>query len=293
MATHVEKRVEAAAEREVEGYAGILKRSVSRSLRDHITNFAAALSYYAFLAIPSALLIAVGIFGLVASPDDVTTVVDKLGHIIPTQAQELLTGSLKHMTKHPSSGLMVLIVGAVLALWSLSGAMQNLMWALDAAYEVPETRSFLRRRLTAFGMVVFAIVGFVLVFGVLVLGPHLSGWIGSAVGARTAVEVVWWVAEWPLLVGALLVCYSGLLYLGPNVKERRWRFLTFGSVVAIVIWLASSSLFAFYASRFSSYNKTWGALSAVVVMLTWLWLSSVALLFGAEINAETERTQDR
>ncbi len=106
-------------------------------------------------------------------------------------------------------------------------------------------------------------------------------------------KTVWWVAEWPLLVAGLLVCFAGLLFLGPNLEHRRWRFLSFGSVLAIVIWLAGSALFAFYVSRFGSYNKTWGALSAVVVMLTWLWLSALALLLGAEVNAEAERSRDR
>ena len=124
------------------------------------------------------------------------------------------------------------------------------------------------------------------------LGPHLSNWIGKAIGAKTVVEIVWWAAEWPLLVVGLLVSFAGILYLGPNVKHPRWRFLSFGSVFAMVIWLIASGAFAFYVSRFGSYNKAWGALSAVVVMLTWLWLSGVALLLGAEINAEAERSRE-
>ena len=124
------------------------------------------------------------------------------------------------------------------------------------------------------------------------LGPHLSGWVGRAVGAEGAVKIAWWAAEWPLLVAGLLLAFAGILYLGPNVVHPRWRFLSFGAVFALLVWLAASGAFAFYASRFGSYNKTWGSLSAVVVMLTWLWLSSVALLFGAEINAEAERSRE-
>jgi len=125
-----------------------------------------------------------------------------------------------------------------------------------------------------------------------VLGPHVSNWVGNAVGQTTLVTWVWWVAQWPVLVGGLLVAFAGIYYLGPNVKHPRWSFLSFGSVFGIVVWLALSGLFAFYASRFSSYNKTWGSLSAVVVMLTWLWLSGLALLLGAEVNAETERSRE-
>jgi membrane protein len=141
-------------------------------------------------------------------------------------------------------------------------------------------------------MIVFALVGFALAFGVLVLGPQVSTWIGDALGARTLTKIIWYVAEWPLLVGGLLVCFAGLMYLAPNVEHPRWTFLTFGSLLAILIWLAASGAFAFYVSKFGSYNKAWGSLAAVVVMLTWLWLSSVALLFGAELNAEAERSRE-
>ena len=259
---------------------------------DHITNLAAALAYYAFLAIPSALLIALGLFGMLASPQDVATLIDKLGSMIPGQAQELLSQSLRRMTQRQATGATLLGIGGLLALWSMGGAMQNLMWALNAAYDRDESRGFVRRRLTAFAMVFFAVLGFALLFGVLVLGPQLSNWIGQAVGAPSLVKVVWWVAEWPLLVAGLLICFAGVLFLGPNIDHPRWRFLSFGSLIAIVIWLAASGAFAFYVSKFGSYNKTWGALSAVVIMLTWLWLSAVALLLGAEINAEAERSRE-
>ena len=273
-------------------YLAILKRSLKEAGDDHITNLAAALAYYAFLAIPSALLIALGLFGLLASPHDVTTLLDRVGSIIPGQARDLLSSSLTRMTQRQATGATILGFGGVLALWSLGGAMQNLMWALNSVYDRDETRGFVRRRLTSFAMVFFAVLGFGLMFGVLILGPHLSTWIGSAVGAKSLVKVVWWVAEWPLLVGGLLLCFAGVLFLGPNIEHPRWRFLSFGSLIAIVIWLAASGAFAFYVSKFGSYNKTWGALSAVVIMLTWLWLSACALLLGAEINAEAERSRE-
>jgi membrane protein len=270
----------------------ILKRALKKFNRDHMTNIAAALAYYAFLAIPSALLVAVGIFSLVADPGAVTTLIGKLHGILPAQASSLLEGSLKNMTRHTGTAISVLSIGGVLAFWSLTGAMQNLMWALNIAYDREERRGLVRRRITALWMVLFALIGFALAFGVLVLGPHLSTWIGNAVGARSVVKIVWYIAEWPLLVGGLLVAFAGFMYHGPSVKHPRWRFLSFGSVLAIVIWLLGSGAFAFYASRFSSYNKTWGSLAAVVVMLTWLWLSSVALLLGAEIDAEAERSDE-
>ena len=291
---HTEARLEDPGPTELSkrDYLAIVKRAFKEANRDHVTNLAAALAYYAFLAIPSALLIAAGVFSLLAGPHAVVTIVDKLGSIIPSQAQTLLESSLRRMTQRQATGATIAGIGGALALWSLGGAMQNLMWALNVAYDREETRGFVKRRLTAFVMVFFALLGFALTFGVLVLGPHLSTWVGKAIGAETVVKVVWWAAEWPLLVAGLLVAFAGILYLGPNVEHPRWKFLSFGSLFAVVLWLLASGLFAFYVSRFGSYNKAWGALSAVVVLLTWLWLSGVALLLGAEINAEAERSRE-
>ena len=273
-------------------YLAILRRSLKAMSADHMTNIAAALAYYAFLAIPSALLIAVGLFGMLAGRSAVSSLVSHLGGIVPGQAQTLLRGSLTHMTQSKGAGIAVLGVGAALALWSLTGAMQNIMWAMNVAYDREETRGFVRKRLAALPMIALALVGFGLCFAVLVLGPHISTWVGNAVGMHTLVKIVWWVAEWPLFVAGLLVVFAGMLYFGPNVAHPRWRFLSFGAVLAVVVWLVASGAFTFSASRFGSYNKTWGALSAVVVMLTWLWLSSLALLLGAEVNAEAERSRE-
>jgi membrane protein len=273
-------------------YLAILRRAVKQSNEDHLPNLAAALAYYAFLAIPSALLLAAGVFGLFAGPDAVTTIIDKAGTVLPRDATTLLKDSLTRLTQKQGTSITLIVVGGALALWSLSGAMQNLMWALNLTYDRDETRGFIRRRLTAFAMIFFALLAFALVFGLLVLGPHLSSWIGDAIGSKTVVEIVWWVAQWPLLIGGLLLAFSVILHLGPNVRHPRWKFLSFGALVAVAVWLLASGAFAFYASKFGSYNKAWGSLSAVVVMLTWLWLSSLALLFGAEINAEAERSRE-
>jgi membrane protein len=273
-------------------FVAILKRAFKRSNEDHITSLAAALAYYAFLSIPAVLLIAAGLFGLIAGPHAVTTIIDKLNGIVPSQASSLLKGSLQRLTEKQGTSITLVAVGGVLALWSVSGAMQNVMWALNLAYDREETRGFVRRRLVAAGMAVFALMGSALALGLLVLGPHLSRWVGDAVGNKTATEIVWWAAQWPILIGGLLLAFGVIYYLGPNVKHPNWHFISFGAVFAVVIWLIASGAFAFYASRFGSYNKAWGSLSAVVVMLTWLWISSVALLFGAEINSEAERSRE-
>ncbi len=273
-------------------YVAMIRRAFKRFNSDHMTSIAAALAYYAFMAIPAALLVAVGVFSLFAGPGAITTVIDKLSGILPGQATSLLEGSLKNLTQHHGTGIALLAVGSVLALWSVTGAMQNVMWAVNIAYQREDERGFVRRRLTALVMVAFALLAFALVFGLLVLGPPLSLWVGSAVGAKSVVHTVWWAAQWPLLIGGLLLAFAGIMYFGPNVKHPRWTFLTIGSSIAIVIWLLGSAAFAFYVSKFGSYNKAWGSLAAVVVMLTWLWLSAVALLLGAEVNAEAERSRE-
>jgi len=273
-------------------YIAVAKRAAKESLNDHITNLAAALAYYGFLAIPSILLIAVGVFSLVAGPDTVSSLVEQLGKVMPREAVDLVEQSLTTMTQKQSQGAVLVGIGGLLALWSMGGAMQNLQWALNAAYDREETRGFVKRRLTAYLMFVFVAVGLTLAFGLLVLGPQLSEWLGNASGQPTMFKVVWWVAQWPILIGGLLIAFAGVLYLGPNIDHPRWQFLSFGAVVAGVIWLLASGAFAFYVSQFGSYNKTWGSLSAVVIMLTWLWLGALALLFGAEVNAEAERSRE-
>jgi len=133
---------------------------------------------------------------------------------------------------------------------------------------------------------------FALVAVLLIFGPVVEKAIASRAGsAGSTIDVAWWVAQWPILLAGLLVAFATVLFLGPDVEHRKWQFLTPGSLVAAVLWIAASGLFAVYTSMFGSYNKTWGTLSAVIVTLTWLWLTGMALLFGAEVNAEVERSR--
>jgi membrane protein len=274
-------------------YLAILIRAGKESVKDHVTNLAAALAYYAFLAIPSLLLVAVGIFSLVGDGDAVEEIIDRLEGVAPQEALTLLDETLQRVIETQSnSGLAMIVVGSVLALWTVTGAMETLIWALNSAYDREETRGFFKRRITALAMIILLLLAFGLAFGLLVLGPHLSGWVGSAVGLEAVVKWLWWTAQWPVLIFGLLFAFATVLYLGPNVDHPRWRFLTFGTTVAVVVWLLASGGFAFYVSQFASYNKAWGTLAAVIIMLTWLWISGLALLFGAEVNAETERSRE-
>lgn len=274
-------------------YMAIFARAAKRSIKDHIPNLAAALAYYAFLAIPSLLLISVGVFGLVASRDAVSELVDRLETVAPPEALTLVRESLERVTEsQASAGLAMIVVGSVLALWTLTGSMQTLMWALNTAYDREETRGFVKQRLTALLMVALLLIAFVLAFGLLVLGPHVSGWVGSAVGFEALVEWLWWTAQWPILILALLAVFATVLYLGPNVDHPRWSFLTLGTATSVLVWLLASGAFAVFVGQVGSYNKAWGSLAAVIIMLTWLWISGLALLFGAEVNAESERSRE-
>jgi membrane protein len=273
-------------------WLAIGKRAVKESLDDGVTDAAAALAYYAFLAIPAAMLLALGLFGLLAGPDAVDTLVERLSTVIPAEATTLVRDSLDRLVANQGGSATLLSVGVLLALWTATGAMTALMRALNRAYDRDETRGFVRQRLTALAMVGFTLLAFALVLGLLVLGPHLADWIGGAVGMETLVGWVWWTAQWPILLLGLLAAFAGILYLGPNVDHPRWRFLTPGAALAVLIWLVASGLFAVYTSMFGSYNKTWGTAAAVVVTLVWLWLSGLALLVGAEVNAEAERSRE-
>jgi membrane protein len=271
----------------------ILVRAGKKAMKDHVTNLAAAIAYYSFLAIPASLLILVGVFSLTAGDGAITTIMNKLEGIVPDEALTLIRDSLERVTQTASSsGITMLVVGSVLALWTLTGAMDTLMWALNSAYDREETRGFAKRRLIALGMIVLMLLAFGLAFGLLVLGPALSGWVGSAVGMEAVVKVVWWTAQWPILILGLLFAFATILYLGPNVDHPRWQFLSFGTLTSVFVWLVASGAFGFYVSQFGSYNKAWGSLAAVIIMLTWLWLSGLSLLFGAELNAEAERSRE-
>jgi membrane protein len=273
-------------------YFGIFKRA-GRSAVDHeIPDSAAAIAFYSFLAIPALLLISVGVFSIFAGPSAIETIIDKLGKVVPAEAVTLLESSLERTTQE-GGGLTMIIVGGAVAIWTASGAANAVMRALNRIHDTKETRSFLRQRFVGLTMVVVAVIAFALVFVLLIIGPKLSGWIGDAVGAEEAVRWTWLLGQWPILILGLLVAFGAVLFLGPNVDHHRWRFLSVGAGLAVGLWLLASGGFAIYLAFFGSYNKTWGSLAAVIIMLTWLWLSSLALLFAAEVDAETERSRRR
>jgi membrane protein len=206
----------------------------------------------------------------------------------------LLGQSLHRLDRRPTASVVVTVIGAVLALWAMTSAMTTYMTALDLAYERKDRRSFVRKRLAALGLVALIGLVFLLVAILLIFGPPLEQLVSSHAGrASGAVAWIWWIAQWPILIGSLLIAFSILLDAGPDGTRPRRRLLTPGSVLTTIVWLVASGGFAYFTANFGSYNKTWGSLAGVIIMLTWLWLAAVALLLGAELNAETERSLER
>jgi membrane protein len=267
----------------------IFKRAVRSSVGDELPMIASAVAYSTFLAIPSVLLLAVGIFGLFTGPETVQELMDRFGAVMPAEATQLLGDSLRRLSEQGSTSLVLAAVGLVLAVWSVTSAMTTYMSALNKAYEEDDSRSFARKRLVALLMAAVIAGATLLVAVLLILGPHIQEWVGGALGIEGLLSWTWWIAQWPLLAVGLLAAFATLLYFGPDADQKRWRFVTPGSLIALLVWLLASGGFALYTNYFGSYNKTWGSLSAVIVTLTWLWLTALALLFGGELNAEVER----
>jgi membrane protein len=272
---------------------GVAWRALRRAQKDHATSIAQAVAFNLFLAIPSAALIVVGAFATVASEGTAGRLLQHLSGVVPASVVTLLDDSLTRMIHTGSGGTAIIVVGAVLAVWSLTGAMQTLQWALNIAHDLEEKRGIVHRRLSGLAMLACCLIAFILAFGLLVLGPQATHWVGDAINQPTLVSWIWWTAEWPVLIVVLLIAFGGIYRFGPDMEGCRWRLVSPGAVTAVIVWLIASGGFAWYVSNVGSYNKTWGSLATVIVMLTWLWLSSLALLVGAAIDAEVARTRRR
>ena len=280
-----------APKRYVAEWLRILVRAGKSAVADEIPMLASALAFNAFLAIPATLLLVVGLFSLVAEPSLIEEVMERLGTVMPGEAVTLVEDSLLQLQQRSSTGLVMTIVGFVLAVWTTTGAMSTVMSAVNRAHDLEDGRTFPVKRLFATALVVVLGVALVLVGAFLVFGPHVEHWVADALDAGRWVGWVWWTVQWPVLVGALFLAFSAVFALATDSANRRWRLFSPGAAVAVLLWLLVSSGFAFYASGFGSYNKTWGSLSAAIVTLVWLWLSGLALLFGAEVDAESRRSK--
>src|SRR2546423_3506403 len=267
-------------------WKAVVVRAGKRFLDDNAMMLASALAYSTFFAIPSVLLVVVGLFTLIAGPATIASLMQHFSTFMPAQATSLLKSSLLRADAHPASSIALTVVGFVLAVWSVTGAMNSYMLAVNIAYERKDKRSFVKKRIVALKMAAVISIAFGLVAVLTIFGPVVEHAISTRIGpAGGVLNIAWWIAQWPILLAGLLVAFATLLYLGPDVERPNWKFLTPGSLVAALLWIAASGLFAIYTASFASYNKTWGSLAGVIVMLTWLWISGMALLLGAEINA--------
>jgi membrane protein len=249
---------------------------------------ASAVAYSAFFAIPAVMLVALGTFTLVAGPSVIDGIVELLANVAPPPAIELIRGSMGRLDAEPATSVLITVLGLVLAVWTCTGAMGTLAGAIHTARGGRDDRSFIARRRSALMLVLTVGIVVVAVSVLLILGPHLQTWLGRALGAEHAVALVWWIAQWPIVVAALSAAFS-LLYAIASRDGRPFRAHVVPALVATALWVAASLGFAAYAASFGSYEKTWGALTGVIVTLTWLWLSAAIILVGAELDAVRAR----
>jgi membrane protein len=268
-----------------------VKRTVKEFSEDNLTDWAAALTYYGLLALFPALIAMVSVVGLVADPASttkaLTEIVTTLG---PSSAANTLSGPITSITSSQSSAGFGLILGLAVALWSASGYVGAFMRASNIIYETPEGRPIWKLRpLQILVTLVMVILAAVVALSLVLTGPIVSA-VAEPLGFSSTAVTIWNIAKWPVLVVIVLGMIAVLYYSTPNVKLRGFQWVSPGAVLAIVVWVVASVLFAFYVANFSSYDKTYGTLAGFVVFLIWLWLTNVALLLGAQLNAERERT---
>jgi membrane protein len=269
-----------------------LKRTVSEFSEDNLTDSAAALTYYAVLSIFPALLALVSIVGLVGDPQTVTkAMTDIVSSIGPASAADTFKGPIEGLTKSSGAAGILLIAGIATALWTASGYVGAFMRASNIIYEVEEGRSFIKLRPLQMLVTLVLVVLLALVLLALVLTGPIASTVGSAVGIGGTAVTVWNIAKWPVLFIVVVFMIALLYYASPNAKLGGLKSIVPGAALAIVIWLLASAGFAFYVANFGSYNKTYGALGGVIVFLVWLWITNIAILLGAELNAERERSR--
>ena len=270
-----------------------LKRTVSEFQEDNLTDWAAALTYYGLLALFPALIVMVALLGLFADPVEttatITAIVQELG---PESAVDTFTGPIESITSNESTAGVLFVVGLVVALFSASGYVGAFMRASNKIYEREEGRPFWKLRPLQLGVTLLMVVLLSAVSLALVLTGPLVEAVAGPLGLGATAVTVWEIAKWPALVVVVILMIAILYYSSPNARHLGFRWVTPGSVLALVVWGIASVGFAFYVANFGSYDKTYGTLGGVVTFLVWLWLTNVAVLLGAELNAELERSRE-
>lgn len=268
------------------GWWQITKRAWKEAKRDQVPLLAAGVAFYSFLALFPAMIAAVMLYGLVRDPEDVERQVDQLSDALPSDAATLLTDQLKAITSTSSSSLgLGLLISLALALWSASGGVGNIVTAINLAYDEEETRGFVKRKALSLGLTFGAIIFTIVSVALVAVAPALLDNVIDSGPLRWLLEGARWLGLLVAMASMLAVLYR----LAPDRNDPKLRWTSVGAVVATVLWLAASLGFSLYVDNFGSYNKTYGALAGVVVLLLWLWITMYVILLGAEINAEAEQ----
>ena len=273
-----------------QGWKQVLLRTKQQVSEDNVSLLAAGVAFYAFLALFPALIAAVTLYGLVADPAQVEEQIATISDTLPPEAASIITDQLREIASGSSSTLgWGLLASLAAALFSASGGVQNLIAAVNVAYDEKETRGFLKLRGLALLLTLGAIVFVVVSVGLIAVLPVVLESTGLGAAARVGVQVLRWVG----LVGFVLVALAVVYRYAPDRDNPKFRWVGLGSAVATVLWVLGSVGFSLYVSNFGSYGKTYGALAGVAVLLLWLWLTSFIILVGAEINSETEQQTEK
>jgi membrane protein len=270
-----------------------LKRTVREFRDDNLTDWAAALTYYAVLSIFPALIALISIVGLVGDPEEVTdTLTEIVASIGPSSAADTFSGPIESITSNRGAAGVLLVVGIATAVWTASGYVGAFMRASNVIYEVEEGRPFWKRRPLQLLVTLVCILMLALTVVALVATGPLARAIGDALGVSDQAVTVWNLAKWPVLLIVVMTMIAILYYASPNARLRGFRWITPGALLAVALWILASLGFALYVANFGSYDKTYGTLGGVVTFLVWLWITNVAVLLGAELNAEVERSRE-
>ena len=268
-----------------------LKKTLREFTGDQCTDLAASLTYYTVLALFPGLLAIVSILGLVSDPQQtIDSLLTIIGNVGSQSVVDLLKEPIEGLVRSPAAGI-TFVVGIVGAIWSASGYVGAFGRAMNRIYNVREGRPIWKLRPTMLGVTVFTVVMLVVGLLVLVSGP-LARSFGDVIGLGDAAATVVLIVQWPILLVVAIIVVAVLYYWAPNVKQPKFRWVSGGSILAILILIIASVGFGFYVANFSNYNATYGSLGGVIVFLLWLWITNNALLFGAEFDAEIERGRE-
>jgi membrane protein len=266
----------------------VLKRTVAEFREDNLTDWAAALTYYAVLAVFPALIVLVSILGLVGE-SATQPLIDNLGTVAPGPAKEIFTSAIENLQGDQGAAGFLFVIGLLGALWSASGYVAAFMRASNSIYDMEEGRPIWKTLPVRVSLTLVLLTLLAISTIAVVLTGGLASRVGDLVGLGSTAVDVWNIAKWPVLLVVVSFMFALLYWAAPNVKHPGFRWISPGGLLAVIGWLIASGAFALYVSNFGSYNKTYGALGGVVVFLVWLWISNIMILLGAEFNAELER----